>query len=43
MFRNLLAMRNHISGTVDVSASTYALAKLGAPPPKFNRAQRVVV
>lgn len=43
MFRDLLAMRNHISGTVDVNASTYALAKLGAPPPKFNRAQRVVV
>jgi 3-hydroxy-9,10-secoandrosta-1,3,5(10)-triene-9,17-dione monooxygenase len=43
MFRDLLAMRNHISGTVDVSASTYALAQLGAPPPKFNRAQRVVV
>ncbi len=43
MFRDLLAMRNHISGTVDVNASTYALAKLGAPPPTFNRAQRVVV
>jgi 3-hydroxy-9,10-secoandrosta-1,3,5(10)-triene-9,17-dione monooxygenase len=43
MFRDLLAMRNHISGTVDVNASTYALAKLGAPPPKFNRAQRVVI
>ncbi len=43
MFRDLLAMRNHISGTMDVNASTYALAKLGAPPPKFNRAQRVVV
>jgi len=43
MFRDLLAMRNHISGTLDVNASTYALAKLGAPPPRFNRAQRVVV
>ncbi|HUN41994.1 MAG TPA: acyl-CoA dehydrogenase family protein [Acetobacteraceae bacterium] len=43
MFRDLLAMRNHISGTVDVNASTYALAQLGAPPPQFNRAQRVVV
>jgi len=42
-FRDLLAMRNHISGTVDVNASAYALAKLGAPPPKFNRAQRVVI
>jgi len=43
MFRDLLAMRNHICGTVNVNASTYALAKLGAPPPGFNRAQRVVV
>jgi 3-hydroxy-9,10-secoandrosta-1,3,5(10)-triene-9,17-dione monooxygenase len=43
MFRDLLAMRNHISGTLDVSASTYALARLGAPRPTFNRAQRVVV
>jgi 3-hydroxy-9,10-secoandrosta-1,3,5(10)-triene-9,17-dione monooxygenase len=43
IFRDLLAMRNHISGTVEVNASSYALAKLGAPPPKFNRAQRVVV
>jgi len=43
MFRDLLAMRNHISGTLDVNASTYALAKLGVAPPKFNRAQRVVV
>ena len=43
MFRDLLAMRNHISGTVEPNASTYALAKLGAAPPKFNRAQRVVV
>ena len=43
LFRDLLAMRNHISGTLDVNASTYALARLGAEPPKFNRAQRVVV
>ena len=43
LFRDLLAMRNHISGTLEVNASTYALAKLGAPPPPFNRAQRVVV
>jgi 3-hydroxy-9,10-secoandrosta-1,3,5(10)-triene-9,17-dione monooxygenase len=43
MFRDLLAMRNHISGTLELNASTYALAKLGAPPPVFNRAQRVVV
>jgi 3-hydroxy-9,10-secoandrosta-1,3,5(10)-triene-9,17-dione monooxygenase len=43
LFRDLLAMRNHISGTVEVNASVYALAKLGAPPPAFNRAQRVVV
>jgi hypothetical protein len=35
-------MRNHISGTVEVNASTYALARLGAPPPKFIRAQRMV-
>ncbi len=43
IFRDLLAMRNHISGTVDVNASTYALARLGVPPPTFNRAQRVVI
>jgi 3-hydroxy-9,10-secoandrosta-1,3,5(10)-triene-9,17-dione monooxygenase len=43
MFRDLLAMRNHISGTLEINASAYALAKLGAPPPPFNRAQRVVV
>ena len=43
IFRDLLAMRNHISGTVELNASTYALARLGAPPPKFIRAQRVVV
>jgi 3-hydroxy-9,10-secoandrosta-1,3,5(10)-triene-9,17-dione monooxygenase len=43
MFRDLLAMRNHVSGTLEVNASAYALAKLGAPPPPFNRAQRVVI
>jgi 3-hydroxy-9,10-secoandrosta-1,3,5(10)-triene-9,17-dione monooxygenase len=43
LFRDLLAMRNHISATQEVNASAYALAKLGAPPPPFNRAQRVVV
>jgi 3-hydroxy-9,10-secoandrosta-1,3,5(10)-triene-9,17-dione monooxygenase len=43
LFRDLLAMRNHISGTLDVNASTYALAKLGAPAAPFDRAQRVVV
>ena len=43
LFRDLLAMRNHISATLEVNASAYALAKLGAPPPPFNRAQRVVI
>jgi 3-hydroxy-9,10-secoandrosta-1,3,5(10)-triene-9,17-dione monooxygenase len=43
MFRDLLAMRNHISATLEVNASAYALAKLGAAPPPFNRAQRVVI
>lgn len=43
MFRDLLAKRNHISRTSDVNASSYALAKLGAPPAKFNRAQRIVI
>ena len=43
MFRDLLAMRNHISGTLDINASVYALAKLGVPPPPFNRALRVVI
>ena len=43
LFRDLLAMRNHISATVDVNASAYALAKLGAPPAPFNRSQRVVI
>lgn len=43
LFRDLLAMRNHISGTMEANASVYALAKLGAPPPPFNRAQRVVI
>jgi 3-hydroxy-9,10-secoandrosta-1,3,5(10)-triene-9,17-dione monooxygenase len=43
LFRDLLAMRNHVGGTLDVNASLYAQAKLGAPPAPFNRAQRVVV
>lgn len=43
LFRDLLAMRNHISATLELNASAYALAKLGAPPPPFNRAQRVVI
>ena len=30
MFRDLLAMRNHISATLEINASAYALAKLGA-------------
>jgi hypothetical protein len=42
-FRDLLAMRNHISATLEGNASAYALAKLGAPPPPFNRAQRMVI
>jgi 3-hydroxy-9,10-secoandrosta-1,3,5(10)-triene-9,17-dione monooxygenase len=42
-FRDLLAMRNHIAATLEINASAYALAKLGAPPPPFNRAQRVVI
>jgi len=43
LFRDLLAMRNHVSATLEGNASAYALAKLGAPPPPFNRAQRVVI
>ncbi len=43
LFRDLLAMRNHISATLEVNASAYALAKLGATPPPFNPAQRVVI
>ena len=43
LFRDLLAMRNHIGGTLDANASLYALAKLGAPQPPFNPAQRVAV
>jgi 3-hydroxy-9,10-secoandrosta-1,3,5(10)-triene-9,17-dione monooxygenase len=42
-FRDLLAMRNHIAATLELNASAYALAKLGVPPPPFNRAQRVVI
>jgi 3-hydroxy-9,10-secoandrosta-1,3,5(10)-triene-9,17-dione monooxygenase len=42
-FRDLLAMRNHIAAALDLNASAYALAKLGVPPPPFNRAQRVVI
>jgi 3-hydroxy-9,10-secoandrosta-1,3,5(10)-triene-9,17-dione monooxygenase len=42
-FRDLLAMRNHIAATLEINASSYALAKLGVPPPPFNRAQRVVI
>jgi 3-hydroxy-9,10-secoandrosta-1,3,5(10)-triene-9,17-dione monooxygenase len=43
LFRDLLAMRNHVSATLEGNASAYALAKLGVPPPPFNRAQRVVI
>jgi 3-hydroxy-9,10-secoandrosta-1,3,5(10)-triene-9,17-dione monooxygenase len=43
LFRDLLAMRNHISGTLELNASAYTRAKLGASPPPFNRAQRVVI
>ena len=43
LFRDLLAMRNHISATLEINASAYALAKLGAPPPPFVRSQRVVI
>jgi 3-hydroxy-9,10-secoandrosta-1,3,5(10)-triene-9,17-dione monooxygenase len=42
-FRDLLAMRNHIAAALELNASAYALAKLGVPPPPFNRAQRVVI
>lgn len=42
-FRDLLAMRNHIAATLELNASTYALAKLGVTPPPFNPAQRVVI
>jgi 3-hydroxy-9,10-secoandrosta-1,3,5(10)-triene-9,17-dione monooxygenase len=43
LFRDLLAMRNHISATLEINASAYALAKLGASPPPFIRSQRVVI
>jgi hypothetical protein len=43
LFRDLLAMRNHISATLEINASAYALAKLGAPPPPIVRSQRVVI
>jgi 3-hydroxy-9,10-secoandrosta-1,3,5(10)-triene-9,17-dione monooxygenase len=43
LFRDLLAMRNHIGATLDINASNYALAKLGTAPPPFNRAKRVVI
>jgi 3-hydroxy-9,10-secoandrosta-1,3,5(10)-triene-9,17-dione monooxygenase len=42
-FRDLLAMRNHIAAALELNASAYALARLGVPPPPFNRAQRVVI
>lgn len=42
-FRDLLAMRNHIAATLEFNASACALAKLGVPPPPFNRAQRVAI
>ena len=43
LLRDLLAMRNHIAATLEINASAYALAKLGAPPPPFIRSQRVVI
>jgi len=43
LFRDLLAMRNHIAATLEINASEYALAKLGAAPPPFVRSQRVVI
>ena len=42
-FRDLVAMRNHIAATLELNASTYALAILGAKPPPFSRAQRMVI
>jgi hypothetical protein len=41
--RDLLAMRNHIAATLEINASAYALAKLGAPSSPFIRSQRVVI
>jgi uncharacterized protein with HEPN domain len=43
LFRDLLAMRNHIVATLEINASAYAFAKLGAAPPPFVRSQRVVI
>ncbi len=42
-FRDLLAMRDHIAATLEINASAYALAKLGAPPPPFIRSHRVAI
>ena len=43
LFRDLLAMRNHVSGTLEPNATVYALARLGAPPVPFNRANQAVL
>ena len=43
LFRNLLAMRNHVSATLEGHPSAYALEKPGASPARFNRTQRVVI
>jgi 3-hydroxy-9,10-secoandrosta-1,3,5(10)-triene-9,17-dione monooxygenase len=42
-FRDLLAMRNHPAANVEFSATLYAQAKLGVPPPPFVPTQRVVL
>jgi Acyl-CoA dehydrogenase, C-terminal domain len=42
-FRDLLAMRNHPAANLEFSASLYARAKLGVPPPPFVPTQRVVL
>jgi predicted Ser/Thr protein kinase len=43
LFRNLLAMRNHVSATLEGHPSAYALEKPGASPARFNRTRRVVI
>ena len=42
-FRDLLAMRNHPAAAVEFSASLYAQAQLGQPPPPFVPTQRFVL
>jgi 3-hydroxy-9,10-secoandrosta-1,3,5(10)-triene-9,17-dione monooxygenase len=43
LFRDILAMRNHIAATMELNATLYASALLGAPPPPFTRDRRPLV